>query len=250
MLAKCVNTACSAKFRYFHEGKLFAIESRIDLPRRGPPSDPEYAGSPPLSPIFLVAFSCCRAMTVQSDGDHGVAIMRKRGMPGNVSMMEDGAQMIACWVYGDTSTTRKRGNPNWGRPIPPAPALATEFELRVRQLQLTPDMYLPGHGLQTGDVYGAVCYPAHSRLAGAMAGDACRPRAEDRTSAANPHRTRCARVLADGKACSGCGHQTLKSAPWLICRRDPYNAPAVSTGERAASKTRFTNERICFGQSG
>jgi hypothetical protein len=33
--------------------------------------------------------------------------------------------------------TRKRGNPNWGRPIPPAPALATEFELQVRQLQLT-----------------------------------------------------------------------------------------------------------------
>jgi citrate synthase len=29
-------------------------------------------------------------------------------------------------------------------------------------------MYLPDHGLQTGDVYGAVCYPAHSRLAGAM----------------------------------------------------------------------------------
>jgi len=36
---------------------------------------------------------------------------------------------------------RKRGNPNWGRPIPPTPALATEFELRVRQLQLTPEMY-------------------------------------------------------------------------------------------------------------
>ena len=37
---------------------------------------------------------------------------------------------------------RKRGNPNWGRLIPPAPALATEFELRVRQLQLTPEMYV------------------------------------------------------------------------------------------------------------
>ncbi len=36
---------------------------------------------------------------------------------------------------------RKRGNPNWGRPILPAPALATEFELQVRQLQLTPEMY-------------------------------------------------------------------------------------------------------------
>jgi hypothetical protein len=36
---------------------------------------------------------------------------------------------------------RKRGNPNWGRPMPPVPALATEFELRVRRLQLTPGTY-------------------------------------------------------------------------------------------------------------
>jgi hypothetical protein len=37
--------------------------------------------------------------------------------------------------------TRKRGNPNWGLPIPFAPALPTEFELRVRQLRLTGEMY-------------------------------------------------------------------------------------------------------------
>jgi hypothetical protein len=36
---------------------------------------------------------------------------------------------------------RKRGNPNWGRPIPPAPVLATEFELQVRHLHLTADAY-------------------------------------------------------------------------------------------------------------
>lgn len=36
---------------------------------------------------------------------------------------------------------RKRGNPNWGRPIPFIPALPTEFEMRVRQLQLTRGMY-------------------------------------------------------------------------------------------------------------
>ena len=39
-------------------------------------------------------------------------------------------------------TTRKRGNPNWGRPMRPAPALATEFEMQVRQLQLTPETYV------------------------------------------------------------------------------------------------------------
>jgi hypothetical protein len=36
----------------------------------------------------------------------------------------------------------KRGNPNWGRFIPPAPVLATEFELQVRHLRLTADTYV------------------------------------------------------------------------------------------------------------
>ena len=45
---------------------------------------------------------------------------------------------------------RKRGNPNWGRPMPPAaPALATEFELQVKQLQLTLDMYPSSLELRT-----------------------------------------------------------------------------------------------------
>ena len=47
------------------------------------------------------------------------------------------------------ATKRRRGNPNWGRPIPPAPALATEFELRVRKLQLTPEMYTSSVELRT-----------------------------------------------------------------------------------------------------
>jgi hypothetical protein len=45
--------------------------------------------------------------------------------------------------------TRKRGNPNWGRPTRLAPALATEFELRVRQLQLTAEMYASSVELRT-----------------------------------------------------------------------------------------------------
>ncbi len=43
---------------------------------------------------------------------------------------------------------RKRGNPNWGRPMPPVPALATEFELQVRHLHLTPEMYISSHELR------------------------------------------------------------------------------------------------------
>ncbi len=44
---------------------------------------------------------------------------------------------------------RKRGHPNWGRPMPPAPALTTEFELGARHLQLTPEMYVPSPELST-----------------------------------------------------------------------------------------------------
>jgi hypothetical protein len=43
---------------------------------------------------------------------------------------------------------RKRGNPNWGRPIAPLLALATEFELRVGQLQLTAEMYTSSRDLR------------------------------------------------------------------------------------------------------
>ena len=38
---------------------------------------------------------------------------------------------------------RRHGNPNWGQPMPPGrPVLATQFEVQVRQLRLTPDAYL------------------------------------------------------------------------------------------------------------
>jgi hypothetical protein len=43
---------------------------------------------------------------------------------------------------------RKRRNPNWGRPILPAPDLPTEFELRVRQLQLTAETYTSSRELR------------------------------------------------------------------------------------------------------
>jgi hypothetical protein len=32
---------------------------------------------------------------------------------------------------------RRRGNPNWGKLLPPAPVVATEFETQVRHLGLT-----------------------------------------------------------------------------------------------------------------
>jgi hypothetical protein len=46
------------------------------------------------------------------------------------------------------ATKRKRGNPNWGSPIPPVRAFATEFELRARQLQLTRRTYTSSRALR------------------------------------------------------------------------------------------------------
>jgi len=36
---------------------------------------------------------------------------------------------------------RKRGNPNWGKALPPAAAMATEFETRAQLLGLTKRTY-------------------------------------------------------------------------------------------------------------
>ncbi len=92
MLAKCANPACSAKFLYLHEGKLFAVESRVDPQKRGPPTDPEYVGKPHTLEYFWLCSSCCCAMTVQSDGDRGITLIPKRRA---VSETEDRAPMAA-----------------------------------------------------------------------------------------------------------------------------------------------------------
>jgi hypothetical protein len=60
---------------------------------------------------------------------------------------------------GLPGTTRKRGNPKWGRPMAPVAALATEFELRVRHLQLTPELYTSSHELRSWcEQNGNRCY--------------------------------------------------------------------------------------------
>jgi hypothetical protein len=95
MLAKCANPACSATFRYLHEGMLFAIEYKGDSLKRGPPADPEYAEKSKSPQNFWLCSSCCRAMTVQSDGDHGISLVRKEKVPRSVSVGGDRTLMAA-----------------------------------------------------------------------------------------------------------------------------------------------------------
>ena len=95
MLAKCANPACSATFRYLHEGKLFAIESRADSLKRGPPADAEYASRSKSPQNFWLCSSCCRDLTVQTDGDHGITLVGKETAPQSASVMEDSTLMAA-----------------------------------------------------------------------------------------------------------------------------------------------------------
>jgi hypothetical protein len=37
---------------------------------------------------------------------------------------------------------RSRGNPNWGKPLPPIPTLLTEFEIEVERLHLGRSQYV------------------------------------------------------------------------------------------------------------
>jgi hypothetical protein len=40
------------------------------------------------------------------------------------------------------AAVRKHGNPKWGKPMPPLPVLATEFELQTRKLHLNREEYV------------------------------------------------------------------------------------------------------------
>jgi hypothetical protein len=45
---------------------------------------------------------------------------------------------------------RKRGNPNWasGLPLVSSPVVPSEFEIRVKELELTPEMYAASRELK------------------------------------------------------------------------------------------------------
>jgi hypothetical protein len=72
MLAKCANPACSAVYRYLHEGRLFVLEPKRDAPKRGPPGVADNADRSHCPQYFWLCSSCCSNLIVQPDGDHGV----------------------------------------------------------------------------------------------------------------------------------------------------------------------------------
>ena len=93
MLAKCANPACSARFRYFHEGKLLAIESTIDSSTTGSPTESDYTVRPKRVRYFWLCPMCCCAMTFRRDGDGGISVVRN--IWPHACMTGDDTEMVA-----------------------------------------------------------------------------------------------------------------------------------------------------------
>jgi hypothetical protein len=89
MLAKCANPACSARFRYLHEGRLFAIESDTGSARIGLMSDPEYTGGRHRLQYFWLCSSCCRTMTLRASGELDIIVEGRAERQPNVCATEN-----------------------------------------------------------------------------------------------------------------------------------------------------------------
>jgi len=73
MVSKCANLDCSATFRYFHQGKLFRVDSSSRLDRRRSMGD----GDSPNRPLRRLEFywlceNCAQKMTLVFEKDAGI----------------------------------------------------------------------------------------------------------------------------------------------------------------------------------
>lgn len=69
MLSKCANPSCSASFRYFHEGKLFRIETSGSTA-----GNAELAKPAGRVEFFWLCARCAPEMTVRDDGRGHISI--------------------------------------------------------------------------------------------------------------------------------------------------------------------------------
>ena len=75
MLSKCANPECSAQFRYFHQGKLFRLETSAGFERRRSLGENEL----PQKPLRRVEFywlceNCADKMALSYDRETGVSV--------------------------------------------------------------------------------------------------------------------------------------------------------------------------------
>lgn len=77
MVSKCASPGCLNPFRYFHEGKLYLVESSAASSGGKPSAERKAASTPRTIKFAWLCSSCCRYMTIQNDGD-GIRVVYKR----------------------------------------------------------------------------------------------------------------------------------------------------------------------------
>ena len=76
MLSKCANPACSKRFRYLHEGKLFLIEPEAGTTRAESRAVRQDTGKSRAIHYVWLCSSCRRDMTVYVDDEDKVRVIR------------------------------------------------------------------------------------------------------------------------------------------------------------------------------
>ena len=75
MVSKCANPDCSASFRYFHQGKLFRVETSTRLERRRALGRDGEPGKPMRRlEFFWLCEDCATRMTLVFDRQSGIAV--------------------------------------------------------------------------------------------------------------------------------------------------------------------------------
>jgi hypothetical protein len=88
MLSKCANSACSAKFRYLGEGKLFAVEHRSSKYARQSDAGSEFEQIRREFRCFWLCSECSQLLTLQASGEGGVRLAPSK----NVLQAKDPAE--------------------------------------------------------------------------------------------------------------------------------------------------------------
>jgi hypothetical protein len=109
MITKCANPACIATFHYFHEGRLFLIDSKSSPGTVWPVSDSEFTGRSQRVDHFWLCSSCCHVVSLQSDGTGGITLVPRE--PQNASTNDDRLPEAAraVKVFGNRRVDRLGG---------------------------------------------------------------------------------------------------------------------------------------------
>ena len=79
MIEKCANPACDARFKYLHEGRLFAIEGIDGSNASGLARSADCIGRSASLQHFWLCDACCKSMVITADPQNRVKVMPVAG---------------------------------------------------------------------------------------------------------------------------------------------------------------------------